>query len=102
MTNHLIEPSPPQDSPKNAEYWNTIAAFYEGTLSESDRRRLFIQGAFFETAARERGTSYLPFPQQEEYSDVPVWDLPEELLVLIGLTVPAVAAIAQKYPPIDE
>ena len=85
-----------QVPPNNADYWNTIAALHGGTLSDRDRQRLMLQGCFLETEARGRGTSYLPFPQQEEFKDSQVWDLPEDLLILIGLTVPMVAAIAEK------
>ena len=55
-----------------------------------------------ETAARERGTSYVPAHQMEEYSGVAVRELPEELLILVGIVVPFTAAIAQKHPPEGE
>lgn len=72
------------------EYWNLYLQLETGTMPPADARKYAITGTFCESAAREGGSSLLPFDMPER--DLPVEQIPERLLAVIGINSLAIAS----------
>lgn len=72
------------------EYWRDLLAYWAGLLPQEKVLKYKLAGCFAESAARERGSTLIAddmlppgeFPRPEQ--------LPEELLVAVGMSVLAV------------
>ncbi len=67
------------------EYWQAFLKFQTGTLTEAEQYRFRVAGVLAEAAARDRGSSLVPFDLRVGNS--PPQELPDELLIAIGLSV---------------
>jgi hypothetical protein len=66
------------------EYWQTVAWYWSGNLSTEEARHYQITGILAECAARERGSTLLPYSMRQ--SDVLPQQLEPETLTILGLT----------------
>ncbi|NJR67181.1 MAG: hypothetical protein HC772_20700 [Leptolyngbyaceae cyanobacterium CRU_2_3] len=73
------------------EYWKAVAQYWSGSLSIEETRHYQITGILAECAARERGSTLLPYSMQQPHV-LPQHLEPEALLVL-GLTALVLADI---------
>ena len=77
----------------NDEYWKAIAQWDTLDLTPEEWAKYKLKGLFCESMARGRGGSIIPSSYPE--SALPVEQIPESMLVLIGITISRMAEVSR-------
>ena len=77
-----------------AEYWKAIAQWGTLDLTPEEWAKYKLAGLFCESLARDRGDSIIPASYPE--SALPVEQIPESMLVLVGITISRMAEVSRE------